>query len=82
MYAPDDSLTQKWHFVPANARPDGRLVVLLAKYFFVVNQKNGLVLDNSTGMKDGDLVLSEADGSPCQCGDGMKTAGWSVNWAW
>ena len=37
-----------------------------SQYFFIVNQHYGLVLDISTGKKDGDLVLREADGRPGQ----------------
>ena len=37
-----------------------------SKYFFIVNQHYGLVLDISTGKKDGDLVLREAHGRPGQ----------------
>ena len=66
MYEVDGSLRQKWYFVPENAWPDGRLAVRSVKYFFIVNQTNGLVLDISTGRKDGDLVLSEAHGKPSQ----------------
>ena len=62
----DGSLRQKWYFVPENAWPEGRLVVPSVRYFFMVNQTNELVLDISTGMKNGDLVLSEADGKPSQ----------------
>ncbi|KAL9968188.1 hypothetical protein ACROYT_G026531 [Oculina patagonica] len=56
------TLTQKWYFVTENMRPDGGLVIPSARYFFIVNQDKGLVLDISTGKKGGDLVLSEADG--------------------
>ena len=37
-----------------------------SQYFFIVNQHYGLVLDISTGKKDGDLVLREAHGRPGQ----------------
>ena len=66
MYDVDGSLRQKWYFVPENAWPVGRLVVRSVKYFFIVNQTNGLVLDISTGTKGGDLVLKEAHGKPSQ----------------
>ena len=66
MHEVDGSLPQKWYFVPKNAWPDGRLVVPSLKYFFIVNQSNGKVLDISTGKKDGDLVLTEAHGTPSQ----------------
>ena len=66
MYEVDGSSSQKWYFVPENAWPDGRLVVLSIKYFFIASQKNGLVLDISTGKKDGNLVLSKAHGKPSQ----------------
>ena len=66
MHEADGSLPQKWYFVPENAWPDGRLVVPSVKYFFIVNQANGLVLDFPTGRKHGDLLLSEADGKPSQ----------------
>jgi len=66
MYEVDDSLTQKWWFVPENLRLDDRPVVPSVKYFFIASQRNGLVLDIFTGRKDGDLVLSEARGKPSQ----------------
>ena len=66
MYEVDGNLPQKWYFVPENAWPDGRLVVPSVKYFFIVNQAKGSVLDISTRKKGGDLVLSEADGKPSQ----------------
>ena len=36
------------------------------QYFFIVNQHYGLVLDISTGKKDGNLILREAHGGPSQ----------------
>ena len=60
------SPTQKWYFVPENEWPDGRLIVPSVKYFFILSQDNGLVLDISTGNKGGNLLLSEADGRPSQ----------------
>ena len=67
MHEVNGSQTQKWYFVPENEWPDGRLIIPSVKYFFIVSQQdNGLVLDISTGEKDGNLVLSEADGRPGQ----------------
>ena len=60
MYEADGSLSQKWYFIPENPWPDDLPVVPSVKYFFIVSQENGLVLDIATGMKDGDLVLSKA----------------------
>ena len=66
MHEVDDSLTQKWNFIPENPRLDGRPVVPLAQYFFIASQKNGLVLDIPSGTKGGDLALTEAHGKPSQ----------------
>ena len=67
MYQADGSLSQKWHFIPENPWPDDPPVVPSVKYFFIASQKNGLVLDISTGTKGGYLVLShEAQGKPSQ----------------
>lgn len=62
----DDSLSQKWYFIPENSWPDDLPVVPSVKYFFIASQKNGLVLDISADTKGGDLVLSEAQGKPSQ----------------
>ena len=66
MYEADGSLSQKWYFIPENSWPDDLPVVPSVKYFFIASQKNGLVLDISTGTKGGNLVLSEAQGKPSQ----------------
>ena len=67
MYQADSSLSQKWYFIPENPWPDDLPVVPSVKYFFIASQKNGLVLDISTGTKGGYLVLShEAQGKPSQ----------------
>ena len=66
MYEADGSLSQKWYFIPENPWPDDLPVLPSVKYFFIVSQKNGLVLDIATGMKDGDIVLSKAQGKLSQ----------------
>ena len=66
MHEEKGRLSQKWYFVPENAWPDGRLVVPSVKYFYIVNQTKKSGLDISTEGKDGDLVLSEANGKPSQ----------------
>ncbi len=39
---------------------------MASQYFFIASQKNGLVLDISTGEKGGNLVLGKAHGGPSQ----------------
>ena len=66
MHEVNGSPRQKWSFIPENPRPDGRPIVRPVKYFFIVSQKNGLVLDIHTGTKNGDLILTEGYGKSSQ----------------
>lgn len=66
MHEVNGSLSQKWSFIPEEPQPDGQPIVRPVKYFFIVSQKNGLVLDIGTGTKGSNLVLTKGHGKPSQ----------------